>query len=691
MGQLLSHLPSSSRKMHLRGVRRRKRLFKFVKTSNDHGAWLRDSGFHPTFVLETDASGFGLGAVLMQQGHPIAYFSQLLSPRNQLKSIYERELMAMVLAVQKWRHYLLGRHFLINTDQRSLKYLLEQRVVQPEYQKWVAKLIGYDFEIQFKAGVTNKAADALSRINPPSKVSLQTLVSHRILEVQDIKEAVAHDPFLSKVLADLQQGSAAWPHYTLHHGLLLFKSKLVLPKGSPLLQRILFEYHDGALGGHSGFLRTFKRIERDLYWVGMRQDIKRYVAECSICQQHKYQSLSPAGLLQPLPIPQQVWEDVAMDFIEGLPKSNGFSVIFVVVDRLTKYGHFIPLAHPFSAKSVAVVFVREVVRLHGFPRSIVSDRDKVFLSSFWSELFKLQGTRLHHSTAYHPQSDGQSEVVNRCLETYLRCFTSDTPKQWSLWLAWAEFWYNTTFHASTNMTPFKAVYGREPPPIVRYGAYTTAVADLDAQLKTRDVILDELKFHLARAQSKMKATADTHRRNMEFSIGDLVYLKIRPYRQRSLARRPNEKLSPRFFGPFKVLERVGVVAYKLELPPSTSIHPVFHISQLRPVLGSTDRVQPLPASLTDEMEWSVVPAQAAGFRRTERGREVLIYWKDLPTFEATWELVDVIRHQFPEFHLEDKVGSCGDGIDKPPIKLKYSRRHKKHEGTRGGASVDSIN
>ena len=205
--------------------------------------------------------------------------------------------------------------------------------------------------------------------------------------------------------------------------------------------------------------RTMARICSQFYWPKMHDDIRDYVKNCSICQRSKSDTTLPAGLLQPLPIPQQVWEDIAMDFIIGLPNSHGYSTIMVVIDRLSKFGHFIPLRADYNSRQVVEAFIANIVKLYGIPRTIVSNRDKVFISSFWRQLFKLQGTTLAMSSSYHPQTDGQSEVLNKTLEMYLRCFSFDHPKSWFKLLPWAQFWYNTSFHHSLKMSPFKALYG----------------------------------------------------------------------------------------------------------------------------------------------------------------------------------------------------------------------------------------
>lgn len=174
-------------------------------------------------------------------------------------------------------------------------------------------------------------------------------------------------------------------------------------------------------------------------------DVPTFVAKCLTCQQVKPSHLAPAGLLQPLPIPERIWEDISLDFIVGLPISGGKTLILVVVDWLSKYAHFLPLVTNLTSMMVASVFVNEIIRLHGIPHSIVSDRDRAFISSFWQEILRLQGTKLSMSTSYHPQTDGETKVVNRGLEMYLRCFTMDQPRSWIRYLAWAEFWYNSAF------------------------------------------------------------------------------------------------------------------------------------------------------------------------------------------------------------------------------------------------------
>ncbi|GKB77647.1 ty3-gypsy retrotransposon protein, partial [Tanacetum coccineum] len=202
------------------------------------------------------------------------------------------------------------------------------------------------------------------------------------------------------------------------------------------------------------------------------------------------------GLLQPLPTPNAVWEDVSMDFITGLPASKGLTVIFVVVDRFSKYAHFGTLPTSFNAVKVADLFVEMVVKHHGFPKTVVSDRDPIFVSKFWKHLFAASGTQSNHSTAYHPQTDGQTEVVNRGLEQYLRAMVSNRPQQWVQFLSWAEYYYNISYHSSIKMSPFQALYGRLPPAIIPYPPGSSKVAVVDDVLIERDKLLKQLRHNL---------------------------------------------------------------------------------------------------------------------------------------------------------------------------------------------------
>ncbi|XP_070006003.1 uncharacterized protein [Nicotiana sylvestris] len=492
--------------------------------------------FTQQFIVECDASSDGVWAILLQQYHHIAYFSKGFSFSNRIKSTYDRELLALVLALQKWKHYLLGRHFIITTDHYNLKYLLNQ---QSESE--------------------NKGADALSL--RPQHADFFTLVMPIPLNFSDLREEIEADPYTKQIRDQLSSDPSTHPDFLLSANHLYYKSRLVIPDYPELKAKILAEAHDSPTGGHVRYLKTLKRVSANFFWPCLKHDVKLFVQNCLICQQHKYETLAPAGLLQPLPIPNRVWEDISLDFIVGLPPSNGFDTILVVVDRFSKYNHFLALYHPFTAKTVAGVLCKEIVRLHGLPRSILSDRDVVF------------------STARGARSD----VLAR--------------------------------------TKFQSLEG---------------------------TIQDEISI-------------DSKRRDLSFNVGDAVFLRLQPYRQKSLAKRPNEKLS-RYFGPYKIVRKVGPVSYEVQLPQTSKVHPIFHVSLLRPTLGCSDVTSPPPLPLLGELELMLESEKVLSHRWVKESRvstlELLIQWRHRSIEEASWEDYDLLAVQFPSFWLEDKLLKC---------------------------------
>lgn len=249
-----------------------------------------------------------------------------------------------------------------------------------------------------------------------------------------------------------------------------------MPDVSSLWPILLSHAHDTA---HEGVQKTLHRWRASFFNAHALRRVREFVRSCSTCQRNKTEHLHPAGLLQPLPVPSEVWCDISMDFIEAFPKVGGKSVLLTVVDRFSKYAHFIPLGHPYTAAAVARAFFDTIVRLHGIPSSIVSDRDTVFTSAFWRELFRLAGVTLNMSSAFHPQSDGQSEIVNRVITMYLRCLDGDRPRSWLQWLPWAEYCYNTSYQTAIQCSPFRVVYGRDPPSLLAYQPGVAKVAAVD--------------------------------------------------------------------------------------------------------------------------------------------------------------------------------------------------------------------
>jgi hypothetical protein len=308
--------------------------------------------FTKTFVLECDASGRGIGAVLMQDGRPLAFTNKQLSERHLGQSIYEKEMLAILHAVDLWCPYLLGKHFQIKTDHQSLKYFLEQRPSSPEKQKWVTKLFGYDYEIIYKKGKDNVVVDALSQKyeDEGSLFSLSFIVPEWL---QAVHQEWLQDPKISRLIQQLQANAPVSPGYSWHNDELHYKGRLYLSQQSQLKSTVLSELHATPSAGHSGFTKTYERVKHSFFWDGMKQDVHTFVAECDVCQHNKGETVKAPGTLQPLPIPPTIWRDISMDFIVGLPKSGNKSIIMVVVDRISKYAHLCALQHPFTTSTVA--------------------------------------------------------------------------------------------------------------------------------------------------------------------------------------------------------------------------------------------------------------------------------------------------------------------------------------------------
>lgn len=385
----------------------------------------------------------------------------------------------------------------------------------------------------------------------------------------------------------------------------------------------------------------------------MKQTMEHFIATCPICQRAKHENCLQPGLLDPLPIADMAWQHISMDFIEGLPNSQGKEVILVVVDRFTKYSHFIPLSHPYTVQSVAQAFVDNIIKLHGPPKLIISDRDRIFTSQLWKDIFAAYKSELRYSSAYHPQTDGQTERINQCLETYLRFMTTQEPKKWMAWLPLAEYWYNTSYHTALKMSPFQALYGFPPPMIAELAV--PGPDNLEAQdfLTAKQNMLDQLKENLLQAQNRMNKYADLKRVERQFQVGDMVYLKMAPYRLAAFGFRGALKLQNKYYGPFLIIQKIGNSAYKLQFPAHVQMHPVFHVSQLKKHLGLKSIPSPDLPMVHSDGTLKTEPALVLEVRQIPRKNvpvvQWLIQWENLSPEDATWEDADFIKYTFPKF------------------------------------------
>ncbi|GKA46530.1 putative nucleotidyltransferase, ribonuclease H [Tanacetum coccineum] len=413
------------------------------------------------FVVFCDASLKVFGAVFMQREKVIAYASRQLRKNEENYTTHDLELGAVVFALRLWRHYLYGTKCTVYTDHKSLQYILDQKELNMRQRRWIELLSDYDCVIRYHPGKANVVADALSRKDKePIRVRALVVTVHNNLPGQ-IRNAQVEACKEENIGAEGFRGEGE-PFEVRSDGTKCLKGRVWLPLFGGLRDLIMLESHKSKYSIHPGSDKMYHDLRKLYWWPNMKADIATYVSKCLTCAKVKAEHQKPSGLLQQPEIPVWKWERITMDFITKLPRTpSGYDSIWVIVDRLTKSAHFIPMNEKYKMEKLTRLYLKEIVCRHGVPVSIISDRDPRFASRFWRSLQKSLGTNLDMSTAYHPETDGQSERTIQTLEDMLRACVIDFGSGWDKHLPLAEFSYNNSYHASIKAAPFEALYGRK--------------------------------------------------------------------------------------------------------------------------------------------------------------------------------------------------------------------------------------
>ncbi|KAI2655704.1 Transposon Tf2-11 polyprotein [Labeo rohita] len=510
------------------------------------------------FIVEVDASEVGIGAVLSQRSpsderiHPCAFFSHRLTPTERNYDIGNRELLAVKLALEEWRHWLEGAGFpfIVWTDHKNLEYIRTAKRMNSRQARWSLFFGRFRFTISYRPGSKNGKPDALSRIFEAKASPAPPL--WLFCTPNGWWWRRSSGGVESRVRTAL--GDATVPAGCP-------ESLLFVPES---VQTSVLQWgHSSSLACHPGATRTHRLIKQRFWWPSMARDARRFVSACPICAAGKGSNRPPAGLLQPLSVPSRPWSHIAMDFVTGLPPSNGKTVVLTVVDRFSKATHFIPLPKLPSARETATIVLDHVFCIHGLPVDVVSDRGPQFVSRFWTEFCRQLGATASLSFGYHPQTNGQAERANQDLESVLRCVASAEPSSWSSRLTMVEYAHNSLPVSSTGLSPFQCCLGYQPPlfPSQESDAVVPSThAFVQRCLRTWRIAREAL----TRTGERNKALADRHCiKPPPYVCGQKVWLSSKDIN----VRLPSRKLGPKFVGPFIITKVLSPVTVRLKLTP----------------------------------------------------------------------------------------------------------------------------
>ncbi|GJR55761.1 putative reverse transcriptase domain-containing protein [Tanacetum coccineum] len=622
--------------------------------------WLYLKAERKTLLVIRDWSHKGLGAVLMQREKVIAYASRQLKVHEKNYTTHDLELGSVVFALKIWRHYLYGTRCTVFTDHKSLQHILDQKELNMRQRRWLELLSDYDCDIRYHPGKANVVADALSRKERIEPLRVRALVMtigldlpKRILEAQieaQKPENIVNEDVGGMIRRDI-------PKERLEpraDGTLCLHSRSWIPCYGDLRSVIMHESHKSKYSIHPGSEKMYQDVKKLFWWPNMKADIATYVSKCLTCARVKAEHQRPSGLLVQPEIPEWKWDNITMDFITKLPRSSqGFDTIWVIVDRLTKSAHFLPIRENDPLDKLARLYLNRIVARHGIPASIICDRDGRFTSNFWRSFQKALGTDISMSTAYHPETDGQSERTIQTLEDMLRACVIDFGKGWVKHLPLAEFSYNNSYHASIKAAPYEALYGRKCRSPICWAEVGEAQLTGPELIQETTEKIALIRQRMQAAQDRQKSYADRKRKPMEFEVGDRVMLKVSPWK--GVVRFGKRgKLNPRYVGPFKVLAKVGKVAYRLELPQELSrVHHTFHVSNLKKCYADEPLVMPLEGiHVDDKLQFVEEPVEIMEreIKRLKRSRIPLVKvrWNSRRGPEFTWEREDSFKQKYPQ-------------------------------------------